>query len=103
MAVAAKQSTTVRISEQTHLRLRELSKEYGEPMQAVMDKALEQYRRQKFLEECHAAYCALQQNPEAWKDYQEELAAWDVALMDGLEAENWTEERRAVEWEKAHG
>ena len=92
MATAAKQSTTVRISEQTHQRLRELAEQAGEPMQAVMDKAIDQYRRQKFLEECHVAYCALQQDPAAWKDYQEETAAWDAALMDGLDPnEIWTE------------
>ena len=46
---ATKQSTTVRISEQTHHRLRELAAQSGESMQAVLDKALEQYRRQKFF------------------------------------------------------
>jgi hypothetical protein len=84
----AKQGATVRISEQSHHWLRELAAQSGEPMQAVLDKALEQYRRQRFLEECHAAYCVLQQDPVVWADYQQELAAWDVTLLDGLEPEN---------------
>ena len=83
-----KQSATVRISEQSHYRLRELAAQSGEPMQAVLDKAVEQYRRQKFLEKCHAAYCVLQQDPAAWADYQQEFAAWDVTLLDGLEPED---------------
>ena len=82
-----KQSAMVRISEQAHLRLRELAAQDGEPMQTVLDKALEQYRRHKFLEECDAAYAVLQQDSEAWADYQEELAAWEVTSMDGLEPE----------------
>jgi len=64
-----------------HHSRRELAKETGEPTQAVIAKAIEQYRRQKFLEECHTAYCVLQQSPEAWQDYQKYLAAWDVTLM----------------------
>ncbi len=90
MATTAKtkQSAMVRISEQSHHRLRELAAQSGEPMQTVIDKALEQYRRQRFLEECYAAYCVLQQDPVAWADYQQELAAWDVTLLDGLEPEN---------------
>ena len=91
MGTAAKQSTTVRISEQTHHRLRELAAQSGEPMQAVLDKALEQYRRQKFLEECDTAYAELQQDPEAWKDYQDELKSFEGTLMDGLNPdEDWS-------------
>lgn len=99
----AKQSATVRISEQSHHRLRELAAQSGEPMQAVLDKALEQYRRQKFLEECSAAYAALQQDPLAWADYQEELAAWDVTLMDGLHPEEGGKEGGIADAGGLHG
>ena len=91
MAASTKQSTTVRISEQTHHRLREMAAQSGEPMQAVLDKALEQYRRQKFWEECDAAYAALQQDPEAWQDLQDELKSFEGTLMDGLDPnEDWS-------------
>ena len=87
----AKQSTTVRISEQAHQRLREMAAQSGEPMQTIIDKALEQYRRQRFWEECNAAYAALQQDPEAWGDYQKELKSFEGTLMDGLEPhEDWS-------------
>ncbi len=91
-----KQSATVRISAQSHLRLRELAAQDGEPMQAVLDKALEQYQRQKFLADCDAAYAALQRDPEAWAGYQAELAAWEVTSMDGLEPEENGNERGSV-------
>ena len=93
---STKQSATVRISEQSHRHLRELAVQSGEPMQAVLDKAVEQYRRQRFLEECHAAYCVLQQDPAAWADYQQEATAWDAALLDGLEPEDNLVEENAV-------
>ena len=92
MATLTKQSTTVRISAQTHQRLREVSKETGEPMQTVLDQAIEQYRRQKFWEEMNSAYTALQNDPEAAAAEKKEFALWDVTLMDGLDPnEVWAE------------
>jgi hypothetical protein len=97
-----KQSATIRISEQSHRSLRELAAQSGEPMQTVLDKAIEEHRRQKFLAECHAAYTALQQDAPAWADYQAELAVWDVTLGDGLDTEDALEGPPA-DTGKAHG
>lgn len=71
----ARQSATVRISEESHLLLREVAAQEGASMQSVLDEALEQRRRQKFLAECDAAYAALRQDPEVWAEYQAELAS----------------------------
>ena len=98
---ATKQSTTVRISEQTHHRLREMAAQSGEPMQAVLDKALEQYRRQKFWEEMDTAYTAIQSDPEALKAEKKEFALWEATLMDGLDPdEDWSQEAAASLSEK---
>ncbi len=89
---SAKQSATVRISEQSHRYLREMAAEYGEPMQAVLDKAVDQHRRQKFWDDLKTAYAAIESDPEALAEYQAELALWDCTLMDGLDPnESWTE------------
>ena len=62
----AKQSATVRISEQSHQHLRELAAQSGEPMQAVLDK-------------------------EAWEDLQKEYKSFEGTLMDGLDPhEDWS-------------
>lgn len=104
MATAVKHSTTVRISEKMHHSLRDLAEQSGESMQAVLERALEQYRRQKFLEDCQAAYANLQQDPEQLASYQKEVSAWDSALLDGLDAqEDWTAERRSAQRGEAHG
>lgn len=56
-------------------------------MQALLEKAVEAYRRQRFLEESNRAFEALKASPEAWKSEQVEREAWDVTLADGLEEE----------------
>lgn len=80
-------STTVRISKETQQALRELAEQVGEPMQKVLSKAVEVYRRQYLLEKTNAAYTALRADPEAWREEQAERKVWDSALADGLEAE----------------
>ena len=96
MAASTKQSATVRISEQSHHHLREMAAQSGEPMQAVLDKALEQYRRQKFWEEMDTAYAAIQSDPEALEAEKKEFALWEATLMDGLDPhEDWSQESGA--------
>ncbi len=49
-----------------------------------MERAIEQYRRQRFLEELNAGFAALRNDPEAWKEELEEREEWDRTLADGL-------------------
>src|SRR5437667_3789716 len=80
-------SGTVRISDKAHTILRELAAESGDTMQAILDRALEEYQRRAFLEAANAEYAALRQDPEAWAEFQKELAVWDATLTDGLDPE----------------
>ena len=77
-------SLSIRISTETHQKVRELAKTDGESMQNVIDKAIEDYRRQRFLEEANRQYAALRADPQAWQEELEEREAWDAVLMDGL-------------------
>ena len=79
--------STVRVSEETRAILRDLSRQLNEPMQAVLTKAVEAYRRQCILEETNVAYATLRADPQAWSEEQEERAAWDATLADRLERE----------------
>jgi hypothetical protein len=56
-------------------------------MQALLEKAVEAYRRQRFLEETNRALEALRASPQAWKTEQAERKAWDSSLADGLQEE----------------
>jgi hypothetical protein len=79
--------SNVRISETTHAALRSLSEETGESMQAVLDRAVEDYRRRRFWSEVDTAAAALRADPAAWENEQAERRAWDTTLGDGLEHE----------------
>ena len=52
-------STTIRVSIRTRDLLQELAQTSGRSMQAVLEEAIEQYRRQLLLEATNAAYAAL--------------------------------------------
>ncbi len=78
-------STTIRVSAQTHDMLRELARTVNAPMQEIVERAVEQYRRQRLLAAANAAYATLQADPAAQRALREEQAAWDVTLADGLE------------------
>jgi predicted transcriptional regulator len=78
-------SVTVRISEKSWKTLCELAEKSGESPEAVLERAIEEYRRERFMEAANAAYAALRADPEAWAEYQKELALWDCTLMDGLD------------------
>jgi hypothetical protein len=54
-------------------------------MQAILDRALEYYRRERFLREANADYEALKQNPKAWKKVLEERETWEGTLADGID------------------
>ncbi len=80
-------STSIRIDEQALTVLRELARKEHQSMQAVLNQAIESYRRQKFLEQANAAFAALQSDPAAWSDEQREREIWDETIGDGLERE----------------
>lgn len=73
----------VRVSESAHQILRSLSETGGTSMQAIIDDALEAYRRNKFMTDMNAAFQALKDNPAAWSAEQEERGLWEQTLMDG--------------------
>lgn len=53
-------------------------------MQAVLEAALEHYRRQQLLAATNAAYAALRADPAQWAELERERAAWDQTIADGL-------------------
>jgi hypothetical protein len=77
-------STTVRVTEHTHNILRELSKATGEPLQRVLEEAVEQYRRERFFADLRAAYERLAADPALRQDELADRAELDGTLADGL-------------------
>jgi L-lactate utilization protein LutC len=75
---------TVTLSNIAHKTLVELAETSGETMQTVLDKAIESYRRQFFLEQANQAFAALRQNEELWQEELAERKLWDQATADGV-------------------
>lgn len=78
-------STTIRISTETRTVLSELVQTTGLSMQAILEQAIDMYRRQQMLMALNDAYAALQADQGAWDDLETEREEWDVTLNDGLE------------------
>lgn len=90
-------SVMVRVSDETRAALGYLAKEMNEPMQQVLAKAVEAYRRQRILQQTNAAYEAIRSDPHAWQDILDERTEWDVTLADGLEGDEYPLDRDTVD------
>ena len=82
-------SSTVRIDNMTKVLLKELAEKEDQPMQAVLQEALQEYRRKLVLKECSEAYAKLRADEDAWTDELKERAEWDNTIADGLEEETY--------------
>jgi predicted transcriptional regulator len=99
MVTTVMATTTIRVSLRTRDVLRELAQTSGRSMRAVVEQALEQYRREQagveqaleperrrqLLEATHAAYAALRAAPEAWAALEQERLAWEQTRAPGGE------------------
>lgn len=74
--------STVRISKESHDTLREIAARDRKSLQAILDAAIEDYRRHRFLQEVNNAYSELRKTPKTWKAEMEERKQWDVPLSD---------------------
>lgn len=87
----------IRISDSSHLLLRQISEASRESMQTVLAKAIEEYYRKQFFEQLNASFARLKGDGDAW---QEEIAERDSlagTLNDGLETDEvWTADGRLV-------
>ena len=82
---AESRAPNVRISPHAHELLRQLAEEEAESMQAVLDKAIERYRRERFLRAANTEYEALRRDPKAWKQELQEREIWQQTTADGLD------------------
>jgi predicted transcriptional regulator len=76
-------SSTVRISKESSQILKELASREKTSLQTVLDRAIEEYRRHRFLQEANKAYLLLRENPGKWKAELDERKQWEATLADG--------------------
>jgi predicted transcriptional regulator len=77
---------TIRISKTTHKLLRNLASQDNISMQAIVEHAVENYRRLRFLEGLSSDFASLRENNENWHDELQERQEWDITLGDGEKA-----------------
>jgi predicted DNA-binding protein len=75
----------VRISSETHSRLKAMASASGETIGEILAKAVEAYRREMLLNDANRAFARLKEREELWKDEQKEREEWETALADGLD------------------
>jgi len=78
--------TTVKISASYQKTLRELALRDGKSMQAIVEQAIESYRRQRFLEGLSQDFETLQNDTKAWQAELKERKEWDITMSDGEKA-----------------
>lgn len=72
----------MRVAEETHRTLRELSEATGRPMQDVISDAVTAYWRHRLLEETNAAYATLRADEKGWAAAVAERAEWEATFGD---------------------
>lgn len=75
----------VSISEEAHKVLVDMAVKEGDSIDSILDRAVELYRRQKFLEQANEDFQALKNSADEWKEELEERELWDNTLSDGVE------------------
>ncbi len=79
------ESLTIRVSRSTHELLRALATRSETTITAVVEEAARDLERKRFWADFNASCEALKADPVAWADLQQEDAAWESTLADGLE------------------
>lgn len=77
----------LRVRKDIHATLHRIAEEEDVSMQDVLVRALEFYRRQRFLEDTNRAFAALRMDPTSWAGIEQERELLDGTLMDGLSQE----------------
>ena len=78
-------SQIVRISSETHSRLKAMAAASGETLGELLTKAVDAYRREGLLNDANKAFAKLKEDEELWKGEQNEREEWGTTLADGLE------------------
>ena len=78
-------TTTIRIEQSTHKKLRALASQTGDTIPHLVAVAVEEYDRRLFWDQVNAEFKALRRNLKSWKRELQERAAWNATLADGLQ------------------
>lgn len=80
-------TTTIRVPIETYTRLQGLAESEQETIGAVVQRAVEQYDEQRFWARYQQQLIEARADPVGWAKWQEEVAVFDGAMLDGLDEE----------------
>lgn len=90
MTSAKQKHPTIRISAETHKKVKELAEQEQTSMADVVAEAVKKYERAKFWERANAIWKKKMEDPEERAFWEKEDAILEGTLMDGLEEdEHW--------------
>lgn len=78
-------STTIRVTDETKRRIRELAETTGRQMQDVVGEAISDYERKLFWERTNERFAELRRDPDQWEEIVAEREEWSGTLADGLD------------------
>jgi predicted transcriptional regulator len=78
---------TIRVSDETHSILHELATLENTSMQDILGKAVEEYRRKRFLDGLNEDFARLREKEDLWAEEIAERTLWTATLLDGQETE----------------
>lgn len=88
---------TVNLSDEARETLYELAGGENRSLESVLERALEVYRRESFLEKANKGYAALREDAASNDEWEKEQKLFENTLMDGLDPEeDWDEEGKLV-------
>lgn len=76
---------SIRVSRETHHQLQEIARREHRPMSSVAGEAVRAYEKELRWRAAEEAVARLREQPDEWREYEEDAAAWDVTSADGLE------------------
>lgn len=77
-------SSSIRVEEKTIAALRVIARDEHRPIGQIVTDLVERYQREKFWRDMHDAFSRLKADPQAWADYQSEVALWDSIAGETL-------------------
>lgn len=80
-------TTTIRITRETHEKLREIAEKEHASLRTIVDRLIDQYEEEQFRRAVHESFRGLREDPVEWEAYREMVRPWDATLLDGLEDE----------------
>lgn len=80
-------TTSIRVPRATHEKLKEIADREHASLGSVVNRLIEQYEEMEFRRAVYESFRGLREDPAEREAFLEDMRAWDVTLMDGLENE----------------